>query len=128
MDVFCNDEVALTGVIAETIYGIGKMSLCMRLGGKSFNRDEKVQFQALLDPYRESSSEFQGLSIVILSWSCSRRVLLNETSDSIITHGQLNLLEHKDGAKRRLNEEEYKKLQNMVEAARAFALAALLIN
>jgi hypothetical protein len=87
-----------------------------------------VQLQILLDAYKEGTQEFLGQSIIILSYECSRTEVLTVTSGDIIVRAQLDLPRESMRVERKLGEVGCNKVLSMIEAARAFALAALLIN
>jgi hypothetical protein len=128
MEVFCNKDVTLTYVIAEALLKIGRMSLCIRIGGKSFDKSEMVQLQILLDAYKENVQEFLGQSMIILTHTCTRTEMLIVTGGDIVVGAQLNLPKETMRVEGRLGVGRCKKLHSMIEVARAFALAALLIS
>jgi hypothetical protein len=62
MDGYSNERVTLTGVLAEMLPDIGKMSLCVRIRTRMYDRSEEVQLEILLDSYKPGTREFLGMS------------------------------------------------------------------
>jgi hypothetical protein len=128
MDGYYNERVTLTGVLAEMLPSIGKISLCVRIRTRTYDRSDEVQLEVLLDGYKPNTRGFLGMSHVILSYSCPRAVILTMTGGDIIAHAQVNITKHSMKIEERVGLEGCKKVAAMVEAAHAFVLAALLIN
>jgi hypothetical protein len=128
MDDFYNGKVTLTGIITETVPKIGKLALCVRIRTREYERDEEVVLDVYLDAYKPNTQEFLGLSQVILSHMCSRKMMLTITSGDLINRAQAVLAKQSVKVEERIGLEGCRRLVGMVESARAFVLAALLIN
>jgi hypothetical protein len=128
MDDLYNEKVTLTGIITEMIPKIRKLSLCIRVRAGRYDHDEEVVLDVYLDGFKPNTREFLGLSQIILSHTCSRKLMLTITSGDLITRAQAILTEQSMKVEERIGVEGCKRLVGMVESARAFVLAALLIS
>jgi hypothetical protein len=91
------------------------------------NKDEEVQIQVLLDPYKPYTLEFTGKSQIQPSDYCSRNEILSASGLPIIAHGDIQNREH-PALEQRFSSDGDEKILAMVEATRGFVLLPFPVN
>jgi hypothetical protein len=116
-----NPSVCLSGTQAETADGVGKITLSARVCPSSTVRGEEVQILLMLDVYKPNTREFSGPSVLPLTFSASRAYILSMSGKRVVGRAGLDL-----GT--RLGAVAHARVIGMIEAARAFVLATLVVN